>query len=83
MEVSYTVDRILSDQPFPLTFTAEKSSGWKLPLDGALELDGLTLHSLELWLSALDLQVYFQDEAEAPFSLYDMYPAFWTHKKLY
>ena len=36
----------------------------------ALELDGLTLHPLELRLSALDLQVYFQDEAEAAFSLY-------------
>ena len=70
VEVSYTVDRILSDQPFSLTFTVEKSSGWKLPLDGALELDGLTLHPAELRLSALDLQVYFQDEAEAAFSLY-------------
>lgn len=70
VEVSYTVDRILSDQPFSLTFTVENSSGWKLPLDGALELDGLTLHPLELRLSALDLQVYFQDEAEAAFSLY-------------
>ena len=48
----------------------ENSSGWKLPLDGALELGGLTLHPLELRLSALDLQVYFQDEAEAAFSLY-------------
>ena len=63
MEVSYTVDRILSDQPFSLTFTVEKSSGWKLPLDGALD-------PAELRLSALDLQVYFQDEAEAAFSLY-------------
>ena len=70
MEVSYTVDRILSDQPFSLTFTVEKSSGWKLPLDDVLELDGLTLHPAELRLSALDLQVYFQDEAEAAFSLY-------------
>ena len=39
VEVSYTVDRILSDQPFWLTFTVEKSSGWKLPLDDVLELD--------------------------------------------
>ena len=70
VEVSYTVDRILSDQPFWLTFTVEKSSGWKLPLDDVLELDGLTLHPAELRLSALDLQVYFQDEAEAAFSLY-------------
>ena len=70
VEVSYTVDRILSDQPFSLTFTVEKSSGWKLPLDDVLELDGLTLHPAELRLSALDLQVYFQDEAEAAFSLY-------------
>ena len=68
--MSYTVDRILSDQPFWLTFTVEKSSGWKLPLDDVLELDGLTLHPAELLLSALDLQVYFQDEAEAAFSLY-------------
>ena len=70
VEVSYTVDRISLTSRFWLTFTVEKSSGWKLPLDDVLELDGLTLHPAELRLSALDLQVYFQDEAEAAFSLY-------------
>ena len=47
----------------------EKSSGWKLPLDDVLELDGLTLHPAELRLSAWICKS-IQDEAEAAFSLY-------------
>ena len=70
VEVSYAADRVLSDQPFSLTFTVEESSGWSLPLEGVLKLDGLTLHPVELRLSALELRVFFQDKAEAAFSLY-------------
>ena len=71
VEVSYTVDRILSDHAFWLHFTVEeKVVRWKLPLDDVLELPQAHPASWNTFIPALDLQVYFQDEAEAAFSLY-------------
>lgn len=70
LEVVYTMDRILSDQPFSLTFTVGQSSGISIPIEEPLELDGLTLHPAELRLSPLELRVFFADEHEAAFSLY-------------
>ncbi len=69
LEVVYTLDRVLSDQPFSLTFTVGQSSGISIPIEEPLELDGLTLHPAELRLSPLDLRIFFADEHEAAFSL--------------
>ena len=69
LEVVYTMDRILSDQPFSLTFTVGQSSGISIPIEEPLELDGLTLHPAELRLSPLELRVFFADEHEAAFSI--------------
>ena len=71
VEVSYAMDRVLSDQPFSLTFTLADTSGLVLPLDGELVLDKLTLHPVELRLSPLEIRFSFSDdEADAFFSLH-------------
>ena len=69
VEVSYAIDRILSDKPFSLIFTLDDTSGLLLTLDGELVLDGLTLHPVELRLSPLELRLSFADDAETAFSL--------------
>ena len=69
VEVSYNMDRVLSDQPFSLTFTLGKSSGISIPIKELLELDGLTLHPTELRLSPLELRILFADGHEAAFSI--------------
>ena len=61
VEVSYAIDRVLSDNPFSFTFTVNKSSGLSVPIPETLELSGVTLHPVELRLSALAVIMTFDD----------------------
>ena len=60
-EVSYDIGRVLSDEPFSLTFTVEESSGLTIPMEGTITLDDTVYHPVEARLSALELRIYFND----------------------
>ena len=55
LEVSYQVDKVLSDAPFSLAFTADLSSALALDIQTSVDLDGMSLSLTELRLSALDV----------------------------
>ena len=64
-EVSYDIGRVLSDEPFSLTFTVEESSGLTIPMEGTITLDDTVYHPVEARLSALELRIYFNDPTVA------------------
>ena len=70
METSYAVDRVLSEEPFSLTFRAEESSAVQVDLDGTLEVEGVTLHPSQMRLSALGLTFYFSDSMDTAHVIY-------------
>ena len=59
--MSYDIGRVLSDEPFSLTFTVEESSGLTIPMEGTITLDNTVYHPVEARLSALELRIYFND----------------------
>lgn len=60
-EISYSLDRLLSEEPFSLTFRADKSSAVTLPVEEPVTISGVELHPTEIRLSALSLLVFFDD----------------------
>lgn len=53
--VSYQMDKVLSDAPFSLTFTADQSAALTLDIQTAVDLNGTALQLTSLRLSALDV----------------------------
>ena len=71
MEVTYAVDRVLSEEPFSLTFRADGGSAVRVDLEGTLEVEGVTLHPVQLRLSALGLTFYFDDSMDTAHVVYE------------
>lgn len=53
--VSYQMDKVLSDAPFSLTFTADQSAALTLDIQTTVDLNGTALQLTSLRLSALDV----------------------------
>ncbi len=70
MEVTYAVDRVLSEEPFSLTFRLDGGSAVSVDLDGTLDVEGVTLHPTQLRLSALGLTLYFDDSMDTAHVIY-------------
>lgn len=71
MEVTYAVDRVLSEEPFSLTFRADGGSAVRVDLEGTLEVEGVRLHPVQLRLSALGLTFYFDDSMDTAHVVYE------------
>lgn len=71
LEVSYWIDRVLSEEPFSLTFRADKSSAVTLPVEEPVTIAGVELHPTEIRLSALSLLVFFDNDMDAAGFLYE------------
>ena len=65
LEVSYQVDKVLSDAPFSLAFTADQSSALALDIQTSVDLDGMSLSLTELRLSALDISFTMDNGTDA------------------
>ena len=63
--VSYQMDKILSDAPFSLTFTADQSAALALDIQAAVDLDGTVLHLTGLRLSSLDISFTMDNGTDA------------------
>lgn len=61
LEVSYAVDRVLSEEPFSLTFTADSGAALILPLEQTVTALDTPLHLTELRLSALGVSVRMEE----------------------
>ena len=70
LEVSYWIDRLLSEKPFSLTFQPDKTSAVTLPVEEPVTISGVELHPTEIRLSALSLLVFF-DDMDTAGSLYE------------
>lgn len=57
LEVYYTIDRILSDKPFSLTFTPNSGVSTTIPLDCNVMVRGEDIHLTRLRFSALDMSL--------------------------
>ncbi|WP_294517729.1 hypothetical protein [uncultured Pseudoflavonifractor sp.] len=53
--ISYQMDKVLSDAPFSLAFTADRSAALTLDIQTAVDLNGTALQLTGLRLSALDV----------------------------
>lgn len=53
--VSYQMDKVLSDAPFSLTFTADQNAALTLDIQATVDLNGTALQLTGLRLSALDV----------------------------
>ena len=53
--VSYQIDKVLSDAPFSLTFTADQNAALTLNIQATVDLNGTALQLTGLRLSALDV----------------------------
>lgn len=61
LEMTYEMDRVLSDQGFDLRFTPDSGSSVMLPLDTDVTVGGETYHLDELRLSAVKVSVGITD----------------------
>ena len=71
LEVSYQIDKLLSDRPFSLTFTSDQSAALAAAVQADVALDGITLSLTELRLSALDVSFTVENGIDALNLLFD------------
>lgn len=72
LEVSYSIDQLLSEEPFSLSFTPDSTSAITIPVEDTVTIAGAELHPTEVRLSALGILAYFDDDMEdAGFLYYD------------
>ena len=57
LEVSYQIDKLLSDKSFSLIFTSDQSAALAAAVRSDVALDGIPLSLTELRLSALDVSL--------------------------
>lgn len=70
LEVSYSIDLLLSEEPFSLSFTPDNTSAVAVPVEDTVTISGVELHPTQARLSALGILIYFDDDMEDAGFLY-------------
>ncbi len=70
LEVSYSIDRLLSEEPFSLSFTPDSTCAVAIPVEDTVTIAGTELHPTQVRLSALGILVYFDDDMDDAGLLY-------------